>query len=333
MENIFFPTLDKENIKTVIHLGDLVDRRKFINSYTAHALEDDFIRPLIERDIETHFIIGNHDTFFKNTNDVNLLNVVVPKYYDKFKIYANDAEDVVFDGTSILFIPWICDENRKRILDKIDDSKSQIAMGHLEIQGFEMYRGSSVSHGDDRSVFSRFDMVFSGHYHHRSTDGSIFYLGSHGEFTWSDYDDPRGFHIFDTETRQIEFIRNPYSMFKKIQYDDVEFDYSRLDNIDFNEYKDTIVKVVVANKTNPYLFDRFIETLEAHNPIVVNAVEEMSVLANSEAEQMVNEAEETTLDMFVNTINAIDQGDLKNIDKEELIRFIVDLHNEAQSIE
>ena len=32
---------------------------------------------------------------------------------------------------------------------------------------------------------------------------------------------PRGFHIlFDTETRELEFIQNPYEMFHKIYYDD-----------------------------------------------------------------------------------------------------------------
>ena len=30
-ENIFFPTLKERGIKEIIHLGDVVDRRKFIN--------------------------------------------------------------------------------------------------------------------------------------------------------------------------------------------------------------------------------------------------------------------------------------------------------------
>ena len=118
-------------------------------------------------------------------------------------------------------------------------------MGHLEIQGFEMFKGSVVSHGDDRSVFGKFDICMSGHFHHRSTDGHIYYLGSHAEFTWSDYDDPRGFHIFDTETREITFIQNPFKMFKKIWYNDSEPDFINK-KIDYSEFRGCMLKVIVS---------------------------------------------------------------------------------------
>ena len=223
-------------------------------------------------------------------------------------------------------LPWICDENRQLCLDKIRSTPAQIVMGHLELAGFEMHRGSIVSHGDDRNLFNRFDLVLSGHYHHRSSDGTIYYLGSHAEFTWSDYDDPRGFHILDTETRELKFIENPYRMFDKVWYDDVTPGHEP-EGVDFNQYSGKLVKVIVSNKSNPYRFDLFINALEKVNPIDMQIVEDHQNLAVEDDSDIVNEAE-STLDIFR---KYIDQANVPN--KDKLQKTIVDLYNEALTIE
>lgn len=324
LDNTFFPYLDSNDIQTVIHLGDLVDRRKYININTATRLRVDFLDKLFQRNLDVHFIVGNHDTFYKDTNEVNALKELVENAYPSFKTYTKHAESVNFAGVPILFVPWICDDNRSQVVESIKNTPAQIAMGHLEIQGFEMYRGSIVSHGYSRDVFTRFDIVMSGHYHHRSSDGHIFYLGSHGEFTWSDFDDPRGFHIFDNDTRELTFIENPYKMFKKIWYDE-----ETNQEIEAEEYKDCIVKVITKNKTNLYEFDKFIEKLENVNPLEVQIVEDNLNLDIEEDENIVNEAG-STLDIFK---KYIDTYDLKNVNKEHLNKKIVELYTEAMSIE
>ena len=290
-------------------------------------MREDFLEPLAKRNLDVHIIAGNHDTYYKNTNGVNSLEELVSGKYN-FKVYINNSTEVNFDGIPVLFIPWICDDNRTQILESIKNTPAQIAMGHLEIQGFEMYKGSVVSHGDDRNIFDKFDIVMSGHYHHRSSDGLIFYLGSHGEFTWSDYDDPRGFHIFDTETRNLEFIQNPYKMFKKIWYNDVDENFLKTE-IDFHQYKGTILKVVVKEKTNHYWFDKFIENIENASPIDIQIVEDHSNLDSENDEDIINEAE-STLDIFKKYIN---NYELKNIDKNKLSKKIIDLYTEAVSLE
>jgi len=325
LDNVFFPLLVKHNIGTIVHLGDLVDRRKYININTANRLRVDFLDKMIGYDV--HIIAGNHDTYFKNTNEINSIRELVDEKYD-FKIYDRYAEEVNFDGTPILFIPWICDDNRQRTVEIINGTKSITAMGHLEIQGFEMYKGSIVSHGDDASLFDRFDMVMSGHYHHRSTNGHIFYLGSHAEFTWSDYDDPRGFHIFDTETRELTFIENPYKMFKKIWYNDTDDTFVNSD-IDYSQYKNSLVKVIVTNKSQPLWFDKFIENLESESLIDMQIVEDHLNLHLEDDSDIINEAE-STLDIFKKYVQTIDH---KNLDKEKLEKKIVELYNEALTIE
>jgi DNA repair exonuclease SbcCD nuclease subunit len=327
LDEIFFPYIDGHNISTVIHLGDIVDRRKYININTARRLRVDFLDKLNERNLDIHLIAGNHDTYFKNTNEVNAIKELVENAYPSFKTYTKHAESVNFGGIPILFIPWVCDDNRKQVLDAIQTSPAQIAMGHLEISGFEMFKGSVVSHGDDRSIYNKFDIVMSGHFHHRSTDGHIVYLGSHGEFTWSDFDDPRGFHVFDTETRELTFIENPYKMFKKIWYNDSD-DIFLQKKIDYSQYKNCLVKVIVTNKTNLYWFDKFIENLEEENPIDIQIVEDHLNLDLEDDNDIINEAE-STLDIFK---KYIDTYEIKNMDKNKLSKKIVELYNEAISI-
>jgi hypothetical protein len=225
-------------------------------------------------------------------------------------------------------LPWICDENREASLHAIRNTPAQIVMGHLELQGFEMFRGSIVSHGDDPSLFDRFDLVMSGHYHHRSSSSNIHYLGSHAEFTWSDYSDPRGFHIFDTETRKLTFIENPYRIFKKVWYNDID-DSFLSKQIDYSEYKNCILKVIVQNKTNLFWFDKFIENLESENPLEIQIVEDHLNLALEDDKDIVDEAE-STLDIFK---KYIDGFEIKNIDKKKLENKIVELYNEALTLE
>jgi DNA repair exonuclease SbcCD nuclease subunit len=329
LDDVFFPYLDKHNVNTVCHLGDLVDRRKYINFNTALRLRQDFLQPLFERNIVLHIIAGNHDTYFKNTNRVNALRELVDdRYSEQFKIYDQIPREVEFGNLTVLMLPWICDENRQICLDRIKSTPAQIVFGHLELAGFEMYKGSMVSHGDDRGMFSRFDMVLSGHYHHRSTDGSIYYLGSHAEFTWSDYNDPKGFHILDTETRELTFIENPYTMFGKFWYDDLS-KTSPPECFDLNAFAGKIVKVIVQNKTDLYKFDRFIDAFEKVSLLEMQIVEDHLNLGVVEDEEIINEAE-STIGIFK---KYIDQVNSPNLNKEKLEQTIVELYNEAIAIE
>jgi predicted phosphodiesterase len=321
MQELFLPELEKNEITDIIHLGDLVDRRKYINFNTAKRLREDFLEPIASRRYSLHLIAGNHDTYFKNTNTVNALHELVADRYPLVKIFIEPTV-VNHDGLDILYLPWICDENRKQTMELIRNAKAQIAMGHLELAGFEMYRGSMVSHGDDVSIFDKFDMVMSGHYHHRSSNGHIFYLGNHAEFTWSDYDDPKGFHIFDTDSRELTFIRNPYTMFDKVWYDD-----TKEVSMDVEKYAGKFLKVIVTNKNDPYRFDRFIDSLQKV-AIDIQIVEDHLNMNLEEDSDIIKEAE-STIDIFRHHINQMDVI----IDKPRLEKTIVDLYQEALTIE
>lgn len=82
-EKQFFPYLKENNITEVIHLGDFFDRRKYVNFNTLSSVRKRFINKFDEENIKLHVTIGNHDTYFRNTNDLNSLKELLT---DRYKI-------------------------------------------------------------------------------------------------------------------------------------------------------------------------------------------------------------------------------------------------------
>jgi DNA repair exonuclease SbcCD nuclease subunit len=323
-EHILFPYLRENKIDTIIQFGDLFDRRKYINFSTLSRARKYFFDPMVKMGIQMHVFVGNHDTFYKNTNEINSPSLLLNDY-SNIHVYS-DPQDIMIDGTNITLLPWVCSENYKRCMDHIAATDAQILFGHLELAGFEMYRGAVNDHGQfDNDILSKFDVVCSGHFHHRSSRGNIHYLGTPYEMSWSDYNDPRGFHIFDTETRELEFIRNPYEMFQKWFYDDTTWsDFNDINSFDFNRAKGCIVKVVVKNKNNPYWFDMYIDRLEKAGTLDIQVVEDHLNLNLEDDDAIVDEAE-GTLTILRKVVDGIDT----NIPKKDLDSFLTTLYSEA----
>ena len=225
-DNVFFPYIDKHNIDTVINLGDTFDRRKYISFTSLKSAREMFFQPLADRGIHMHVMVGNHDSVYKNTLEVNSIDLLLEEF-DNITTYVQ-PDVVEFDGSKIMFVPWICDANEEQTFVMADKTDAQMLLGHLELSGYEMNKHVVIDHGISDSWLKKFDLVCSGHYHHKSQNGNINYLGTGYEITWSDYEDQKGFHILDTDTRTIEFIHNPHVLFHKVWYDDTDLDMACL---------------------------------------------------------------------------------------------------------
>jgi len=322
-DDIFFPTLKERGITTCVHMGDVVDRRKFISYRIASDFRKRFINKFQELGIDLHIIIGNHDTYYKNTNEVNSMEELVGS--DRFKIYT-ESKIVEFDDIPILFVPWINVNNYDESIKLLNTAKSDIIMGHLGISGFEMHRGQISLEGHKKEMFRRFDTVFSGHFHHKSDDGQIYYLGTPYQITWSDYDDPKGFHIFDTETRELERIINPYILFRKIYYDDTQEDYN---NHDIAQYENQYVKLIVVNKKDLYEFDKFVDRLLMADAYEVKIIEDFSELDASNVSDDIVENTEDTMTLLEKYIDELDV----TLNKDRLKNTMRNLYIEAQDLE
>lgn len=324
-EEVFFPYLNDNNIKIIFQLGDLFDRRKFINFNSLHLARKYFFDRCRDEGIKLHTLLGNHDVSFKNTLEVNSSELLLNEY-DNVTIYREFSKVCIDDMIDV--VPWICDENEQEIMNQIAQSKSQICFGHFEISGFEMDRGNVCHDGIDKKLLERYDVVLTGHFHHKSTNGNITYVGTPGEMTWADYQDERGFHIFDTSKRELTFIRNPYTMFNKISYDDSVQDFDFYKKFDYNQYKNTYVKVIVVKKTNAFLFDSVIDNLIKAGTADVSIVEELSDMSIIEDEELVNQAEDT-----MTILSKYIDGLQTNVESEKLKTLMRELYVESLNVE
>lgn len=315
----FFKEIDDRGIKTVLHLGDLYDRRKYINFITSKIARESFLEPLETRGIETHIITGNHDIYWKNTVEVNSLEELVAGRYKHISTYF-DPVLINVDGLDIQLIPWICATNQKESYKAIETTRAEVLMGHLELKGFEMFRNSFSDHGDDIDIFKRFDLVFSGHYHRKSSRGNIHYLGAFGEFTWADYNDPRGFTIFDTETREFTFHQNPHTVFKIITYDDSNKDMmEEIKNTDFSELSNTYTRIVCSNRENMLAFDTMLDKIYKANPMDISIIEDVNTILDSDKsldDLAVDESKDTVeiLGTYIDSMSLpLDTGRMKKL--------------------
>lgn len=286
-----------------------------------------FFQKCQDRNIQLHVIVGNHDAYYKNTLEVNSVDLLLEEY-DNIKTYV-EPEVIEVGGCEIMLVPWICDQNEEKTFVMADKTSAQVLFGHLELAGYEMYKGGIIDHGISDQWLRKFDLVCSGHYHHKSQNGCINYLGTAYEITWSDYNDQKGFHIFDTTTRSLEFIENPHKLFHKVWYDDANLDMTGLlkQCEQFEDFKGCSIKVIIKNKDNPMLFDLFMEKLEAADPMTIQVVTDHLHLDLEDDADIVDEAEDTLtiLDSYVDGL------EIKN-DKQDLQLLLRSLYDEALSI-
>lgn len=317
---VFFPYLDRHDIKHIIHLGDYFDRRKYVNFQSLHKNKEHFIQPMLERGITMDLIIGNHDTYFKNTNELNSPQQLL---FEEGVNIISEPTTSEYDGFEIALVPWINSENYADTVDFLQTTTATWCMGHFEIEGALMMPGVACTHGFDYVHLKRFEKVLSGHFHQKSEVKNIRYLGSQMQFTWSDFGDDKYFHVFDTDTQELTPVHNPLTMFEKVFYDDTNETFESIKERDYSFLRNKFIKVIVVNKDNPYWFDLFMDEVHKQNPLHLSVVDDhkhMDLLDDDEIENV-----EDTLTILTKYVDSMEvQGKKRAIN--DLMRS---LYNEA----
>lgn len=321
--DVFFPYLLANNIQHIVHLGDFYDNRKFVNFNALSRCRNYFLKPLRENKMTMDIICGNHDTYYKNTNELNSLKELLGHYMNEVHI-VHEPTVMDYDGLKMALVPWICAENEERTIKFIKNCKADIVGGHFDIIGYEMMKGIKCEHGLDRSLFERFEAVYSGHFHTKSSQDNIHYLGSQLEFFWNDAHDNKYFHILDTDTRELTPVRNPHTLFHRIRYDDLSTDYM---DYDLSQVEGKFVKIVVINKKNQFTFDRFVDRIQNRTIHDLKIQETFDEFIGSNVDDKVSV--EDTAELLNNYIDGVET----ELSKDRIKKEMQDLMTEAQSLE
>ena len=313
--DIFFPTLEKEGITTVVDMGDTFDNRTGVNFGSLAWAKNNYYDRLKEMGCTVHTIVGNHTAYYKNTNKINSIDLLL-REYDNVPVYS-ETTSIMLGDLSVLLVPWINSENKEKSLGLIEESSAPVCMGHLELNGFKATHGHIMEHGMEMDSFSKFDRVYPGHYHTRSNNGKVFYLGNPYELFWNDYKDSRGFHIFDTETLEHTPVNNPYRLFYKIYYEDTPYQ-----TFDAREYEKKIVKLIVKQRTDTLLFEKFIDKLYQSNIEDLKIVENFSIQESVDFEIEESEDTLTILDRYIQEADT-------SLDKSIVTKLIKEIYQEA----
>jgi len=313
--DIFFPTLEEEGITTVIDMGDTFDSRKGIDFSALSWAKNNYYDRLKNMGVQVHTIVGNHTAYYKNTNEVNAVDLLL-REYDNVTVYA-EPKEVVIGGLNLLFVPWINQDNQEKTLKMIKKTTCKVAMGHLELQGFRVNRSVVMEHGLEANLFKNFSKVFSGHYHTRSNNGTVFYLGNPYEMFWNDVNDTRGFHIFDTETLDHSPVNNPHKLFHNIYYEDTNYQ-----TFDTREYENKIVKVVVRKKTDTKQFEKFVDKLYSSNISELKIIENFEMQESEEFEAFESEDTLSILNRYIEEAEV-------NLDKSIVQKMLQEIYQEA----
>jgi len=321
---VFFPYCEENGVEQILHLGDYYDHRKFVNFKALNHNRKHFLDEIRNRGMKMDIIPGNHDTYFKNTNDLNSLKECLGHYMNEIHIIMEPTV-MKYGSLDIALLPWICNDNYDTCMNFIRECKSDWLAGHLELNGFDMMKGIQNTGGMNHKLFEKFELVLTGHFHTSSRRDNIWYLGSQMEFFWSDAHDPKHFHVIDTESREITKVHNPHTLFEKIVYNDDKIDYN---NYDVSQCAQKFVKVVVVNKKDTFLFDRFIDRIQNENIHELKIAENFQEFTGENVHDDNMEFDDTPkiVDSYIDGVDT-------DLDKDKIKIQMRELMTEAQALE
>jgi len=320
--NVLFPYIIENDVTDIIQTGDFMDKRKNINYRTLNRVMVDFMDKLRSHGVTLHVIPGNHDIFHRHSNSINSINELFG-WMENVNVYMEPTTITILE-TKIDMIPWMNKYNTAEILEFIKASTSQYCVGHFEVIGFDMAIGIPGHGGMDTSIFDSYDEVWSGHYHTRSKKDNITYVGTPYEITWSDFNDPKGFHSFDPNRNELTFHENRYRIFHKVFYSS-ELDY---DDFDFDELRNSIIKVIIQDHADIAKYENFLDRLESVNPADMSIVESDIIVASG-----IDEEELETLDTFtVLRTAATNVARVEGLNEDKMLKYVNELYSEAVSI-
>jgi len=336
-EEQFFPWCLKNNIKNVIHCGDLVHNRNLIDLWINQQIKNRFFKFFEENNINLHILVGNHDLYYKSSMEINYL-IENTREFSHVHIY-DKQEKIQIGKYSFLMVPWVINTKEFNFKETAD-----ICCGHFETIGFKMTSNMYADDGFQVGDFDKFKLTFSGHFHIKSTKKNVHYIGTQYPITWNDYGETKGFYTLgkDFKLKYIDNKVNP--KFLKIYYSELDGEQKisvagikkrSLIDINIDEAvklaKENYCKLILKNVEHQALVDSFYQSLvtvsrDAYKIEIIDSNEIIESFDVSEIEEQIQEETdlETTVSSYLGGMTFE-----QDIDKNYLIEMFQELYKES----
>ena len=317
LDETFWPYVEASGIKRIIQLGDYFDNRKWLNINSLAFQRNKFVQRSQELGVHIDMIIGNHDIPYKHTLENNSVNQLL-EHEPNFTIW-NEPGTHEIDDVKFTMIPWMCKDNYEEIYETVING-GDICVGHFDIQGFVMHPGAISKEGLHLSDFSKWNTVWSGHYHTQSQNQNVQYLGTPYQMNWSDANSTHGFWVFDTTDRDMQFVENPHRYFHRFYWNEGCTE-------DVTKVKDGYVKVNVQSKKDFESFENFIDKINFNSPFDLRVIESYEEFNQENVQDLIElSSTETLIEEYIDEVAT-------NSNKESVKNMMLTIYQEAMSIE
>ena len=295
-------TANELEVTNIHFLGDIFHNRTSLSLKAINMFNHYFSR---FGDKIGMIVVGNHDCFYKNSNQLNSVSLLANQYN-----VVSDKCEVFHD---IMFVPWINKENVETLSKQMKKVKAKYCAGHFELSGFKMGKGIESQHDSiDRKFLNKFDLVISGHYHSYSHVNNICYLGTPYEMNFNDEGEDKFIGLF--EDGKLELIKNPYTYFKQVVVK------SEQDILDISNLTDKKVKVKLECDKNIQIEKWLQELKEKVNCDISEVNEKINIDENITINKM--ELIDVWNEFLTTTTLDVNKEEINNIFLEEYYKVI-----------
>lgn len=337
-EEIFFPYLIKNKITEVIHAGDMVHNRNFMDLLVMDKIKERFFQWFDDNCVTLYALVGNHDSFFKSKIETNFQKTNLKEF--KYVITIDSPTIINFGSLNIGFVPWIASTTQDI---PFKPEEIDILAGHFEINGVLMHGNSYSSSGTDVTRFADFKQVLSGHFHATSEKKNIKYIGTQYQMDWRDYNNKKGFWVLKDDLT-FRFVENTFSpKFYKLYYLEKNdgqivlkiggLNQRHLTNVTYDEVieivKTNYVKFIIKKYDNHELLSRYYEQISQSAFYKIDLINESSIIEDFDIDKFEEDFDEE-LDLKEIIANFVKNSQFsRDIKKPSMIKMLCDLYDEA----
>lgn len=157
-------------------------------------IKTEILLPLIDNQIQTYFIAGNHGTEKVST---------AFQSFHKFNPYFRFVYDTFVDIVDFRLIPFVPLSEEAKLKDWLNDCPKKI-ITHLSVSGAVGNNGFILD-GFSPDLFKQQTSIYSGHFHRPQKHHNVVYIGSMATNKWNEINNKHYFCYYNFDDKKMRF--------------------------------------------------------------------------------------------------------------------------------